>query len=255
MGTWISHLRIAEKLLDDLPELDEVAFACGNLAPDSGLPNADWTVFDPPKEVTHLLRPGEGEERARDLEFYRTYLAPLDPNGDRARYSFVLGYFFHLLTDILWALRISEPTQQRWADQFAEQVKETWGLVKDDWYGLDFRYLRDHPDSLFWRRFATAPLPPSPLPFIPQTALHHQLNYIRDFYRQPPEMVLDRDYPYLDQATMDRFVEDTTAAILKIHRLLQTEGAPPDQQTAVAFLSDAEKAPYPSVLGEEAEQS
>src|SRR5262245_39081459 len=61
MGTWISHLRIAENLLAQIPGLDEVAFAYGNLAPDSGLPNADWTIFDPPKTVTHFLRVGEDE--------------------------------------------------------------------------------------------------------------------------------------------------------------------------------------------------
>jgi len=63
MGTWISHLRIAEQLLTAMPQLDEVAFIYGNLAPDSGLPNADWSAFDPPKEVTHFLRPGEDEGR------------------------------------------------------------------------------------------------------------------------------------------------------------------------------------------------
>jgi hypothetical protein len=47
VGTWISHLRIAETLLAHLPDLDEVAFAYGNLAPDSGIPNTDWSWFGP----------------------------------------------------------------------------------------------------------------------------------------------------------------------------------------------------------------
>ena len=63
MGTWISHLRIAEQLLTAMPQLDEVAFIYGNLAPDSGLPNADWSAFDPPKEVTHFL--GTARSRRR----------------------------------------------------------------------------------------------------------------------------------------------------------------------------------------------
>ena len=66
MGTWIAHLRIAENLLPYFSGMDEVAFTYGNLAPDSGLPNADWTVFDPPKEVTHFLHKGEGESAIRD---------------------------------------------------------------------------------------------------------------------------------------------------------------------------------------------
>jgi len=35
MATWITHLRIAENLLDLLPTLDPERFAVGNIAPDS----------------------------------------------------------------------------------------------------------------------------------------------------------------------------------------------------------------------------
>ncbi|MFN8421221.1 MAG: hypothetical protein U0528_18555 [Anaerolineae bacterium] len=47
MTTWIGHLRIAEQLLVENTALDEVAFTLGNLGPDSGKPNADWSRFDP----------------------------------------------------------------------------------------------------------------------------------------------------------------------------------------------------------------
>lgn len=56
MGTWISHLRIAENFLVEHPELDHTLFTIGNLAPDSGVPNEDWSQFDPPKEQTHFLK-------------------------------------------------------------------------------------------------------------------------------------------------------------------------------------------------------
>ena len=95
MGTWISHLRIAENLLQHYPELDEVTFAFGNLSPDSGIPNADWTAFDPPKEVTHFLQKGEGEDAVQDLVFYEQYLSNIQPEHDIKRYRFGLGYFFH----------------------------------------------------------------------------------------------------------------------------------------------------------------
>ena len=82
MGTWISHLRIAEKLLEHFPELDEVTFTFGNLSPDSGIPNADWTEFNPPKEVTHFLRKDEGEHAIHDLVYYKEYLANIKPEDD-----------------------------------------------------------------------------------------------------------------------------------------------------------------------------
>ena len=93
LGTWICDLRVAEKLLDHFPQLDEVTFTFGNLSPDSGIPNADWTQFDPPKEVTHFLRKGEGEDAIHDLEFYEQYLANVQPEEDIKLYSFRLGYF------------------------------------------------------------------------------------------------------------------------------------------------------------------
>ena len=98
MATWIGHLRVAEGLLQHWPHLHRMGFAFGNLAPDSGVPNADWSHFDPPKEVTHFLHKGQGEGEVRDLEFYRPYLASLSADGS-AEYAFRLGYFVHLVCD------------------------------------------------------------------------------------------------------------------------------------------------------------
>ena len=132
MGTWIGHLRIAEHLLAELPGLAEEAFSCGNLSPDSGVPNEDWSAFDPPKEVTHFLRPGEDEGRIQDLRFYHTYLAELPPDREPARYSFLLGYFFHLLCDNLWALRVGRRFKQDYAALFAERGSAAWWELKTD---------------------------------------------------------------------------------------------------------------------------
>jgi hypothetical protein len=51
-------------LLAYFPELDESHFLLLEISlPMSGIPNADWTEFDPPKEITHFLRrSGEGED-------------------------------------------------------------------------------------------------------------------------------------------------------------------------------------------------
>jgi hypothetical protein len=51
MASWMVHLRIADKLLNELKDIDETAFVMGNIAPDSGVPNEDWTKFTPPKTV------------------------------------------------------------------------------------------------------------------------------------------------------------------------------------------------------------
>ena len=249
MGTWISHLRVAESLLTELPGLDEAAFTIGNLAPDSGIPNADWSAFDPPKEVTHFLRPGEDEGRCADLQFFRQYLEPLSPNDDRARYSFVLGYFFHLLCDNLWAKLIVSTSKRAYAKLFTEKKEAIW-TVKRDWYDLDHRYVRCHPEGLFWRVLISTPNPPMYLPFISEAGLYYSLDYIRNFYSEEKERDLDRTYPYLNETTMTRFVTDSVSALLKIHGDLQKMSIPANTQTALSLLTPKEIRPYEPPLGD-----
>lgn len=130
MGTWIAHLRIAENLLLHLPGLDEVAFVYGSLAPDSGVPNADWTVFDPPKEVTHFHERGQGEVAVRDLVFYQRYLSPIDPADDLEVYSFRMGYFFHLIADALWAKKIVKTTRNAFGSEIQADRAQAWERIK-----------------------------------------------------------------------------------------------------------------------------
>ncbi|MBI5564284.1 MAG: zinc dependent phospholipase C family protein, partial [Chloroflexi bacterium] len=240
----------AEQLLAVLPQLDETAFIYGNLAPDSGLPNADWSAFDPPKEVTHFLRPGEDEGRIKDLEFYRGYLADLAASNG-ARFSFVLGYFMHLVCDNLWSKRIVSASKRDYAQLLAERGREAWGIFKDDWYGLDVIYVREHPDCSFWRVLMQTPNPPAYLPFVSEAGLHHQLDHIRQFYSQPDlAWVLGRPYPYLSEPTMTRFVDDAAHALVKIWaqsaRLAQLDHSP----SALALLAPEELAPYAAPLGD-----
>src|SRR5206468_4043537 len=94
----------------------------------------------------------------------------------------------------------------------------------------------------------------SDLPFVPHAALHQQLNSIRDYYRQPdPDvMPLDRPYPYLNAPAMDRFVADTTTAILQMLDILATRGAPAAALTALDLLPADQTAPYAPPLGDRA---
>lgn len=235
MGTWISHFRTAERLLERLPGLDAPLFVLGNVAPDSGRPNHDWTSFDPPKTVTHFLNPGEDEGRIRDLEFYREWVRPLD-RADTARFSFVLGYFTHLAADNLWMHLVGGPTQRTFASEFAADRGGTWERVKDDWYGLDHKYLRDHPDNVFARWVVGTPNPPSPLPFLLTEALADRLDDLRAFYREPEGFVLDRRYPYLSEATMDRVVEISAEVILALLARLEVGQVPEEARVSLPVL-------------------
>ena len=61
MASWMVHLRIADKLLEKLKDIDEIAFVMGNIAPDSGVPNEDWLQFAPPKVISYFKTKPEDE--------------------------------------------------------------------------------------------------------------------------------------------------------------------------------------------------
>ncbi len=221
MASWIVHLRVAEKLLEAWPELDPAQFAVGNIAPDAGIPDEKWENFNPPPEVTHFKRQGEGGLYG-DTVFYRRYVAQPGaeqlagpPGDDIRRQSFLMGYYCHLVTDNRWYIEIGEPTQQRWAAQFAQDKNFIWE-VKDDWYGLDFRYVRAHPESLFWKVFLACSYQADYLDFLPAEAVRQRVEYIRTFYQRDDEAIqamLSRPYIYLSEGEMDGFVERTVQAL------------------------------------------
>jgi hypothetical protein len=250
MGTWISHLRIAENLLEYFPNVDEVTFAFGNLSPDSGIPNADWTEFNPPKEVTHFLHKGEEEDAIHDLVYYRQYLADIDPTDDIHLYSFRLGYFFHLICDILWAKRIGAATKEQFKELFASDQKKAVSLVKDDWYRLDQLFVRDHPKHIFWRVIMTNPYPPSYLPFVKNEALHHQYDHIRRFYNEQEDLwFLNIPYHYLNNETMTRIVNESVQGFLIVHEKVRELNSFDGLVSSASLLPEELTRPYEKPLG------
>lgn len=77
------------------------------------------------------------------------------------------------------------------------------------------------------------------------------MDYIRKYYSQPERTwVLDRAYPYLNEAAMQRFVDDATASLLKIHSRLGELSMLDHAVTALTLLGEDEIAPYPPPLGD-----
>ncbi len=250
MATWITHLRIAENLLQQIPELDEVSFLYGNLAPDSGLPNEDWTQFEPPRKITHYL--DEASHVFLDLTFYNDYLGGLEKVDHKFSYSLRLGYYIHLLTDQFWWRKIISTTETSNQNLFATKTRgEAFDLVKTDWYDLDHRYLRDHPGFAVWIKFFESEIPQIPLPFMPQKAFEIQMNYIKEYYATPdPDRVLDRVYPYLNMKTLDRFIDETSAVIAKLLKMLLSDPNLIIGNSSLALLSSAETCAYEPPLGD-----
>jgi hypothetical protein len=238
MASWIVHLRIAENLLAEIPSLDESLFAVGNIAPDSGIPDEKWENFNPPPLVSHFQDSTDVHRNCRDLDLYRQYLAPLHSKTAPREFSFLLGYFFHLITDNLWSIRIGRPTHERFDREFAHDKDFIWE-VKKDWYGLDFIYLREHPHSLFQRVFLQAGYDGPDYDFMPAEAIRQRVAYIGQYYQRSDDETLamtERPFIYLTKSAMDDFVRDASDRMSAIYRYLWVGGGETDNHgTALAI--------------------
>ena len=209
MATWIAHLRVAEKLLEEFNFLDVQGFLVGNIGPDSGVPNEDWSAFSPPKIISHWYND------IRDIvpEDYRMkYLSDISKYTDLEK-SFYLGYYTHLLSDVEWGVLYKKKLEETlYKDSLEKDPKFIW-TIKKDWYGQDHLYLRDNKQSIFFKAFIKIKeFPNTYFDFFSPTAFTRQINYITDFYQNFNEN-LDRSFVYLTKEEMDTYVENTTKLI------------------------------------------
>ncbi len=211
MTSWMVHLRIADKLVEAIPNLSPVEFIVGNIAPDSGVPNEDWSAFSPDTSVSHFKGTGK---HANPEAFAAKYFTPAQRAGyDERQYSFYLGYLTHLMTDVLWVRDVYHPAKERFHREFAADPGFIW-TVKEDWYDLDYKYLRDHPGFRAFRVYLGAVgFRNDFMEEFSAEAFDNRRIYITDFYLQGKEK-LDREYPYLTETEMDAFVEKATVEIL-----------------------------------------
>jgi hypothetical protein len=224
MATWIVHLRLAENLFEDIPDLDKEAFAIGNVAPDSGVPDEDWEKFTPPPEVSHFQDSDREPWSIADLDFFREYLSTEARKEDDAkRFSFLLGYFFHLVTDNLWADRIARPTMEKFKDEFEADPKFVW-QVKRDWYGLDLEHVRQNPESIYWHTFLPAEFDQDYLDFMPVEAIQQRIQHIKDLYQRTDDDIEEwygnRPDLYLSKGEMETFIKVGTKILHEIYEIL-----------------------------------
>lgn len=211
MASWMVHLRIADKLLDLLPGLSPIEFIVGNIAPDSGVPNADWSAFTPNTTVSHFKTAGK---KAGPEDFAAKYFTP----EQRAAYTdrqfgFYLGYLTHLITDVLWSERIAVPSFRKFIGGEPPYNGPLVWEVKEDWYDLDYKYLRDHPGFRAFRVYLGAVgFRNDFMEEFSEDAFNNRREYITNFYLQEKDN-LDREYPYLTEKEMDAFVESSVAEI------------------------------------------
>ena len=214
MASWMIHLRIADLLLDRIENLFAEEFIMGNIAPDSGVPNEDWSQFSPSTTVSHFRQDnGTGKKKIDIDSFVNQYFSEeVRSNYSVKTYSFFLGYLTHLLTDCLWSDQIAHPTLEPY---LATGNRQMIAKVKEDWYDLDYLYLREHPDFRGFQIYKNIKcFPNTYMDIFGPDAFDNRRAYIVNFYEQENNN-LDREYPYLTEEKANRFVEEAVDTILK----------------------------------------
>ncbi|MHA2181168.1 MAG: zinc dependent phospholipase C family protein [Promethearchaeota archaeon] len=245
MATWGAHFRIAENILKEYHTLNKGFFSIGNIAPDGGIPNENWTIFTPPKEVSHFTISNDSFLEVKlnkfilnDIKFFSRYLIDINLDSLKRDQSFLLGYFIHLITDNLWNYYIMKPLKEIHLKEFQQDKNFIW-KVKSDWYDLDKIYLTENKDSIFWTAFLKAEYDEDLLDFLPREGILQQMKTIKKFYQISESEYLrisKKEFVYLKKDDMDRFIQDSTKVILDILRQILDKNF--DLTEKISFLDN-----------------
>ena len=209
MASWMIHLRVADKLLDRIPNLSPIEFIMGNMAPDSGAV-VDGGGFFPDQSVSHFRLDDGSGKKVIDLPAYlaRFFSPALRAGYDRKQYAFYLGYYTHLLTDLCWSDRIAWPTRLKYPDA-------TWKEIKRDWYDLDRLYLKKHPGFRAFRAYlGSVGFENRYIDFFTPDAFELRRQAVTSFYLEEGADPC-RAYTYLTEAEADQFVDECVTCILE----------------------------------------
>lgn len=188
MPYWVTHLMVADRVMDAVPQLSRHEYCVGNIAPDCNVENEDWSGFTPPREMTHWM--GTGRKNAADCQrFVEEYLLPRNPQTIQEA-SFLWGYYTHLVTDAEFqrTIRDEKRIQAAWKRIKAfpelaiagEGMPETWDSVKQllprserykEISTIEREYLDEHPTSGFLTEIVNLTSFPDWLAFLPKGAI------------------------------------------------------------------------------------
>ena len=194
MATWITHLMIADGVLERIPNLDRHGFCVGNIAPDCNVENEDWTDFTPSREVTHWMQ-GERKKASDCDAFYKEYIEKRRNRiGSSEEYAFLMGYYAHLITDAAFQKMVRDENRVKavWNrikenEDLRERsagMEETWDnakklIPKRVWinhiYSLEAEYLNAHPDSDYPTEILPLKAFPDYIDYLPEGAIARKI--------------------------------------------------------------------------------
>ncbi|MBQ1257687.1 MAG: zinc dependent phospholipase C family protein [Clostridia bacterium] len=194
MALWVTHLMIADRILQFLPHLDARGFCVGSIAPDCNQENADWTEFTPPREVTHWMNGKTKDEDDCDRFRDEYFLSRKNEIETDEEYAFLLGYYAHLITDAMYMQflieenRVNATWKRILADEEAKKCAEglecSWKNIRailprdvrfDEIGAIERKYLDAHPDSGFYKYILTLTDFPDYIDYLPKGAIKRKI--------------------------------------------------------------------------------
>ncbi|ERJ12122.1 zinc dependent phospholipase C family protein [Haloplasma contractile] len=205
MASWMTHIRIAEKLLTKY-QFDKESFLVGNIAPDSGASDGN-SGFIPPKEVTHWKNKNVSSimyDQINPDAFYETYLDSKE-YSDPKHHTFLIGYYIHLLIDIYWHQLIMN--KKLCNPIICEEIESNQADFRNELKMLDFLYLMQEA-TIYETVFTQIVHGTDYLDYFPKGAITNHLKKIKEFYNEP--LTIKESYKYVSNEEMSRFIESCT---------------------------------------------
>lgn len=231
MANWITHMRLADEVLKQLPDLDRLGFCMGSIAPDCNVENENWSRFDPPREMTHWMTPGSSFKQFDDCERFYDQRVRGKAFADNQERSFYLGYYAHLIADVTYLhfIRDEDRVKAMWRriravpelDEKARDCDETFDSAKRlvdkprrnaAVIALENEYLYAHPETAYLTVLQTVKEFPDYLDFLPKGAILRKIGVMGGV---PEKLEGEFEQVFFTRKEMDGYIADTCAEIIR----------------------------------------
>ncbi len=216
MATWLTHLRIAEKIKEKIVDITMSYLMLGSIAPDSGVPDETYRNYNPSKETTHfetIKNQIKGKSKINLEVFYEKHIAPskILTRSDNTR-SFLWGYYFHLITDGQW-IEFVASYKQIYEEENHEN-KDFISIMKEEMYALDFLYLDQNGYDIL-EKFKEINVNVNFFNEFEPSYIYECQKRIIDYYEKE-RYVLEREYRFFSMEKIDRFIDEVAQQCVDI---------------------------------------
>lgn len=186
MATWVTHLMIADLVMKQCIGLDKHGFCIGSIAPDCNVENGDWSCFTPSREVTHWMSKERKVASDSDSFLVEYIINRKNEIKSHEQYSFLLGYYGHLISDAAfqWFIRDDSRVKVAWTRIYADDTlreramgySEDWDSIKrlisnnermHEIHLFEAEYLRENPTSGYLTEILTLKEFPDYIDYLP----------------------------------------------------------------------------------------